>query len=91
MTKFYYQGYGSYRITATDGIVIYIDPASGEGYDLPADLILVRSNSYSMPFALFRRKPLFFQRCLIIFPFTDNPFSFTSHGSDDMSGIIPVG
>ena len=24
MTKFYYQGHGSYRITAADGIVIYM-------------------------------------------------------------------
>lgn len=41
MTKLYYQGHGSYRITANDGRVIYIDPYAGDGYDLPADLILV--------------------------------------------------
>lgn len=41
MAKLYYQGHGSYRITASDGRVIYIDPYAGDGYDLPADIILV--------------------------------------------------
>jgi L-ascorbate metabolism protein UlaG (beta-lactamase superfamily) len=41
MTKLYYQGHGSYRFTADDGRVIYVDPYAGDGYDLPADLILV--------------------------------------------------
>ena len=41
MTKLLYQGHGSFRITAEDGTVIYIDPYAGEGYDLPADIILV--------------------------------------------------
>lgn len=36
-----YQGHGSLRITTADDRVIYIDPYAGEGYDLPADLILV--------------------------------------------------
>jgi len=40
-TKFLYQGHGSYRITAADGRVIYIDPFAGEGYDKPADILLV--------------------------------------------------
>ena len=40
-TKFLYQGHGSYRITAADGRVIYIDPYAGKGYDKPADLVLV--------------------------------------------------
>ena len=40
-TKFLYQGHGSYRITAADGRVIYIDPYAGEGYDKPADILLV--------------------------------------------------
>ncbi|MDR1067789.1 MAG: MBL fold metallo-hydrolase [Clostridiales Family XIII bacterium] len=39
--KFYYQGHGSYRFTADDGRVIYVDPYAGGGYDLPADIILV--------------------------------------------------
>ena len=40
-TKLLYQGHGSYRITAADGRVIYIDPYAGEGYDKPADIVLV--------------------------------------------------
>ena len=36
-----YQGHGSLRITTMEGKVIYVDPFAGEGYDLPADLILV--------------------------------------------------
>ena len=36
-----YQGHGSLRIITKEGKVIYIDPYAGEGYDLPADLILI--------------------------------------------------
>ena len=36
-----YQGHGSLRIVTKEGKVIYVDPYAGEGYDLPADLILV--------------------------------------------------
>lgn len=36
-----YQGHASLRITTAEGKVIYIDPYTGEGYDVPADLILV--------------------------------------------------
>ena len=36
-----YQGHGSLRIVTREEKVIYIDPYAGEGYDLPADLILV--------------------------------------------------
>ena len=39
--KLLYQGHGSLRIVTADEKVIYIDPYAGEGYDLPADLILV--------------------------------------------------
>ncbi|MDR1117436.1 MAG: MBL fold metallo-hydrolase [Oscillospiraceae bacterium] len=39
--KLLYQGHGSYRVTAADGRVIYIDPYAGEGYDKPADILLV--------------------------------------------------
>ncbi|MBR5928296.1 MAG: MBL fold metallo-hydrolase, partial [Spirochaetia bacterium] len=35
-----YQGHGSLRIEA-DGMVIYVDPYAGEGYDKQADLILI--------------------------------------------------
>jgi len=41
MPKMYYQGHGSFRLTADDGRVIYVDPYAGDGYDLPADIILV--------------------------------------------------
>ena len=41
MTTMLYQGHGSYRLTANDGTVIYIDPALGEGYDAPANLIVI--------------------------------------------------
>lgn len=36
-----YQGQASIRIVTSEGKVIYIDPYAGNGYDLPADLILV--------------------------------------------------
>ena len=41
MPKLLFQGHGSYRLTVDDGRIIYVDPSSGKGYDLPADLILV--------------------------------------------------
>lgn len=36
-----YQGHASIRIVTGEGKVVYIDPYAGEGYELPADLILV--------------------------------------------------
>lgn len=36
-----YMGQGSLRIVTVEEKVIYIDPFSGNSYDLPADLILV--------------------------------------------------
>jgi L-ascorbate metabolism protein UlaG (beta-lactamase superfamily) len=41
MPKLLYQGHGSFRLTTDDGRVIYVDPFVGDGYDAPADLILV--------------------------------------------------
>ena len=41
MTTFLYQGHGSFRLVTDRGTVVYIDPFAGEGYDLPADLVLV--------------------------------------------------
>ncbi len=41
MTKLLYQGHGSFRMILDNGRTVYIDPFAGEGYDLPADLILV--------------------------------------------------
>jgi len=41
MPKLLYQGHGSFRLTADDGRVIFVDPYAGEGYDKLADFILV--------------------------------------------------
>jgi len=41
MPKLLYQGHGSHRLTTGDGVVMYIDPYVGTGYDVPADIILV--------------------------------------------------
>lgn len=41
MTELLYQGHGSLRFQTNKGTVVYLDPYAGEGYDLPADLILV--------------------------------------------------
>jgi len=41
MTKLLYQGHGSFRLTSADGVVVYIDPYAGSGYDVPADMILI--------------------------------------------------
>ena len=41
MPKLFYQGHGSFRLTADDGRVVYVDPFAGAGYNLPADIILV--------------------------------------------------
>ena len=41
MPKLLYQGHGSFRLISNSGIVIFIDPYVGTGYDLPADIILV--------------------------------------------------
>ena len=41
MPKLFYQGHGSFRLTANDGTVIYVDPYAGGGYAVPADIILV--------------------------------------------------
>jgi len=41
MTKLLFQGHGSFRIISENNTVIYVDPYAGEGYDIPADIILV--------------------------------------------------
>ena len=46
MGKLLYQGHGSLRLTSDSGAVCYIDPYAGEGYDKPADLILVTHQHY---------------------------------------------
>ncbi len=41
MARLLYQGHGSFRLTTAAGAVVYVDPFAGEGYDRPADIILV--------------------------------------------------
>ena len=41
MAKLLYQGHGSFRLTTKGGSVVFIDPFCGEGYDAPADIILI--------------------------------------------------
>ncbi len=41
MAELLYQGHASFKMTLSTGEVIYIDPYAGEGYDDPANLILV--------------------------------------------------
>lgn len=41
MAMMLFQGHGSFRFVLDDGTVVYVDPFCGEGYNLPADLILV--------------------------------------------------
>ncbi len=44
--KLLYQGHASIRIVTAEGKVIYVDPFIGDGYDLPADLILLTHGHY---------------------------------------------
>lgn len=46
MAYLLYQGHGSFRLESRDGRAIYVDPFAGQGYDLPADLILVTHDHY---------------------------------------------
>jgi len=41
MARLYYQGHGSFRLVSAEGVVLYVDPYAGDGYDIPADIILV--------------------------------------------------
>ena len=46
MAQLLYQGHASIRIVTKEGRVIYIDPYAGEGYDKPADLVLITHEHY---------------------------------------------
>lgn len=46
MSKILFQGHGSYRFITNDGVVIYVDPYIGDGYDMEADIILVTHEHY---------------------------------------------
>ena len=39
MTELLYQGHASFRLVSPEGIVIYIDPYAGEGYEKEADAV----------------------------------------------------
>ena len=41
MPKLLYQGHGSFRLTTNEGVVVFIDPYVGIGYDVPADIVLI--------------------------------------------------
>lgn len=41
MPKLLYQGHASLRLISNKGVVVYVDPFAGEGYDLPADIVLI--------------------------------------------------
>jgi len=46
MAKLLFQGHGSFRLMSNNGYVVYVDPYAGEGYDIPADLILISHNHH---------------------------------------------
>jgi len=83
MLKFLYQGHGSYRLTTDDDRIIYIDPAAGKGYDLPADLILVtHQHSDHNKINLCSRK----QSCRVIT--NKEALAGGKHNNFDINGIL---
>lgn len=46
MARLLYQGHGSLRLTTNAGTVVYVDPFMGDGYDVPANLVLVTHQHY---------------------------------------------
>ena len=46
MAAILYQGHSSFRIITESGLVIYIDPYRGVGYNIPADVILVTHDHF---------------------------------------------
>jgi L-ascorbate metabolism protein UlaG (beta-lactamase superfamily) len=46
MPKLFYQGHSSFRITTDEGVVIFVDPYAGLGYETPADLVLITHEHY---------------------------------------------
>ena len=46
MAEILYQGHSSFRITTKKGLVFYIDPFKGTGYDLYADVILITHDHF---------------------------------------------
>jgi L-ascorbate metabolism protein UlaG (beta-lactamase superfamily) len=82
MSKLYYQGHGSYRFTTDDNRVIYVDPYAGDGYDLPADLIVVtHGHDDHNQLQLVAKKP----DCRVITH--EDALAGGAHNSFDVSGI----
>ena len=46
MAKLFYQGHSSFRITTNEGVVLFIDPFAGVGYQTPADIVLITHEHY---------------------------------------------
>ena len=46
MAEILYQGHSSFRIKTKKGLVFYIDPFKGDGYDLYADVILITHDHF---------------------------------------------
>ena len=46
MARLLYQGHASLKIWTSEKKVIYIDPFAGDGYDSPADLVLITHEHY---------------------------------------------
>ena len=46
MAKLLYQGHASMRFQSKEGKVLYLDPYAGDGYQLPADLVLITHEHY---------------------------------------------
>ncbi|MCL1808558.1 MAG: MBL fold metallo-hydrolase [Clostridiales bacterium] len=83
MPKLLFQGHGSYRLTADDGRVAYVDPYKGKGYDKPADLILVtHQHSDHNRIDLCAKKP----DCRIIT--NEEALAGGKHNSFDIDGIL---
>ena len=82
MPKLLYQGHGSYRLTADDGRIVYVDPYKGKGYDAPADIILVTHQHHDHnKIQLCAQKP----NCRIITNI--EALENGKHNSFDISGI----
>ena len=82
MPKLLYQGHGSFRLTTNDGIVVYIDPFAGTGYDVPADIILItHQHDDHNQISLCAQKP----DCRIIT--NEEALSGDRHNSFDMADI----